>query len=490
VYSHHHATPNLRRVRDTDWPEEDNLFTPKTQNQLRVGRPTLRREAQITLSEVLLCVGPAMSALYKGHVSMAAMLLYGSAAVILGVHALLQQPERYISFAISLIPAILLMRNHFLYSSLIAIFGAGLLLWWALRPEEVWTLFGSGVRLWFVLICIFYWGMSWLNTGNFYSNMHAVEFFLIASCVFLLGGHRGSLAAGLLGMGLTVFCVGIGVFPYGERLGLVKIGSITLGNPVTLGLSAALVFLLCVAEGGRWLGLESHPTVRFLISFGSAAMLMLSTSRGSWLMTMVGALTILAFGKTYRRNAWRIVVLVPTVALFVALSTGRGGSVIKFYSKVASSDTSLSKKTTGRFDQWARLPTVFANSPIWGHGGGSGASIYHEFGGKELQWHSLYLQLLVETGAVGFLVFGVILLAIGNRAREHLRATGEVVPLIAVLCYLTIGLSISAIDGISGVYLGLALVAGNSQGFWRVTVVRLREQEDLKSAPVSASWSA
>jgi hypothetical protein len=431
-----------------------------------------------------------MAAIYRGNVSIAALWLYGTGAAILGVHVLARQPKRYVSFAISIIPAILLMRNQYLYSSLVAIFAVGFLLWWALCPSEVWKLWGHGVRLTFILACIFYWAASWLNTRDVHSNMHAVEFFLVASCVFLLGGHRGSLAAGLLGMGLTVFCVGIGVFPYGERLGLVRIGSMSLGNPVTLGLSAALVFLLCVAEGGSWLGLESHPTMRFLVSLGSAAMLMLSTSRGSWLMTVVGVLIILSFGKTYRRSAWWIVVLVPTVALFIILSTGRGVWVMKFYNAVATSDTSLSKKTTGRFNQWERLPVVFASSPIWGHGGGSGAAIYHEFGGKELQWHSLYLQLLVETGAVGFLIFGAILLAIGNRAREHLRATGEVVPLIAVLCYLTIGLSVSAIDGISGVYLGLALVAGNYQGFWRVAVVRLREKEDLNSAPVSVSWSA
>jgi O-antigen ligase len=467
------------------------LFTPKKQDfQFTAVRPGLRRELTIILLETLFCVGPAMAALYQGNPRMAAVLLYGSAAVVLGFHVLAQQPKRYISFAISIIPAILLMRNHFFYSSLVTIFAAGLLLWWALCPKEVWTLWGNYIRLTFVLVCIFYWFFSWLNTGIYSSNMHAVEFFLVACGVFLLGGHRSSLTAGLLGMGLTVFCVGIGVFSYGDRLGLVRVGSISLGNPITLGLSAALVFMLCVAEGGRWLGLESHPTMRFLVSLGSAAMLMLSTSRGSWLITIVGVLTILAFGKGYRRSAWWIVVLVPTVALFVTLSTGRGVSVMKFYSAVATSDTSLSKKTTGRFNQWERLPVVFASAPIWGHGGGSGASIYHEFGGKELQWHSLYLQLLVETGAVGFLTFGAILLAIGNRAREHLRTTGEIVPLVAVLCYLTIGLSVSAIDGISGVYLGLALVAGNYQGFWRVAVVRLREQEDLNSAPVSASWSA
>jgi O-antigen ligase len=467
------------------------LFGKSSQDlQLKAGRPTLRRECTITLLEVLLCVAPAMAAIYGGHVSVAAMLLFGMGAVILGVHILARQSKRYMSFAISIIPAILLMRNQYFYSSLVAIFAIGLLLWWALCPSEVWNLLGQGVRVTFVVVCVLYWAASWLNTGDVHSNMHALELFLVASSVFLLGGHRSSLAAGLLGMAMTVLCVGIGVFPYGERLGLVRINSISLGNPVTLGLSAALVFLLCVAERGRWLGLESYPTVRFMVSLASAAMLMLSTSRGSWLMALVGLFCILAFGKTYRSSAWWMVVLVPTAALFITLLTGRGVSVVKFYSAVATADTTLSKKTTGRFSQWQRFPEVFENSPIWGYGGGSGASIYHEFGGKELQWHSLYLQVLVETGSVGFLIYGFLLLAIGNCARVHLRATGEVVPLIAVVCYLTIGLSVAAIDAISGVYLGLGLVAGNSQGFWRVAVVTLREKEEMNSVPVPIGWSA
>jgi O-antigen ligase len=431
-----------------------------------------------------------MAAIYVGHVSVAAMLLYGTSSAVLGVHILARQPKRYMSFAISIIPAILLMRNQYFFSSLVAIFAIGLLLWWALCPSEVWNLLGQGVRVTFVVVCILYWAASWLNTGDVHSNMHALELFLVASSMFLLGGHRSSLAAGLLGMAMTVLCVGIGVFPYGERLGLVRINSISLGNPITLGLSAALVFLLCVAERGRWLGLESYPTVRFMVSLASAAMLMLSTSRGSWLMALVGILCILAFGKTYRSSAWWMVVLVPTAALCITLLTGRGVSVVKFYSAVATADTTLSKKTTGRFSQWQRFPEVFENSPIWGHGGGSGASIYHEFGGKELQWHSLYLQILVETGLIGFLLYGFLLLAIGNCARVHLRATGEVVPLIAVVCYLTIGLSVAAIDAISGVYLGLGLVAGNSQGFWRVAVVTLREKEEINSVPVPIGWSA
>src|ERR1700730_17303377 len=157
-----HAFRNRRRTRNTVWLRSDKLFGKRTQDlPVKAGRPTLRRECGITLLEVLFCVGPAMAAIYRGNASMAAMWLYGTAAAILGVHVLARQPKRYISFAISIIPAILLMRNQYLYSSLVAIFAMGLLLWWALCPSEVWNLWGHGVRLTFVLACIMYWVASW-----------------------------------------------------------------------------------------------------------------------------------------------------------------------------------------------------------------------------------------------------------------------------------------------------------------------------------------
>jgi O-antigen ligase len=86
----------------------------------------------------------------------------------------------------------------------------------------------------------------------------------------------------------------------------------------------------------------------------------------------------------------------------------------------------------------------------------------------------VYLQLLVETGSLGFLIFAGILITIGIRALHHRRVTSEVIPLVAVVCYLTIGLSVSALDGISGVFLGLALLGDDSRGFYRVSLARIR----------------
>jgi O-antigen ligase len=449
-------------------------MTQDSLHQLTGRWRTRRKEYIWTLLETVLCVGPAMAALYGSHAALAAQLLYGSAAVFLGFHALAGDPRRYTRFAISIIPAVLLLRNHYLFSSLVAIFGFGVLLWWLLSPAELRQMRHSAPLRALLFATFLYWLASWLNTGSYSSNLHSVEFSLVAVSIFLLGAYRSSLEAAFLGMALTVFCEGIGTFPFGDRLGSARIGSISLGNPVTYGLAATLIFLLCVAENGRWLGLERFAARRFSMSLGCAAFLVLSTSRGSWLVAIVGVLVALVFGRGFRSNAFWLVISVPIIAISIVLSTGRGPDVLRFYNKVASSDTTLSQKTTGRINQWERLPDAFSASPIWGHGGGSGASVYHEIGGSELQWHSLYLQLLVETGAMGFLIFAGILVGIGYRVLEHVRITGEILPLLALVCYMMIGVSVSALDAMSGVYMGLALLGGKYSGFYSATVTNLR----------------
>ncbi|MBV9081583.1 MAG: O-antigen ligase family protein [Acidobacteriaceae bacterium] len=428
----------------------------------------VRKEACITVAETLLCVGPAMTLLYVGKPGAGAAALYSSGALMLAIHLLLGQARRYTSLAVSLIPPVLLVRNQFLYSGVVLAFALGLLLWAAVRPREVNRLLASPVRVALIFGCFLYWAFSWCRTGVYSSNLHAVEFALVASSVFLLGSFRSSLAAGLLGMAVALVCEGVGVFPYGERLGLASIDSISLGNPISFGLAAGLIFLLATAEGGRWLGLDGRPLLRLVVSLVAAGFLVLSTSRGSWLTTLAGVGVSLCFANTYRRHTSWIILLVPLTAIGLALSTGRGTSVRKFYEKVVSPDRTLTQKTTGRFTQWEQAPEAILSSPVWGHGPGSGTEIYRQLSGKRLAWHSMYLQLLVETGGMGFLIFATILAGIAAGAAQYRRRTGEIVPLMAFVCYLVVGLSVAALDAMSAVYLGLALMGSNYCGFWRV----------------------
>ena len=75
---------------------------------------------------------------------------------------------------------------------------------------------------------------------------------------------------------------------------------------------------------------------------------------------------------------------------------------------------------------------------------------------------------------MGFVIFAGILAGIGYRVLEHLRITGEILPLLGLVCYMVIGLSVSALDAMSGVYIGLALLGGKYSGFCRASVTNLR----------------
>ncbi len=77
---------------------------------------------------------------------------------------------------------------------------------------------------------------------------------------FSAAKHRGYLATALIGMMISSFGVGLAFLPSGgDRLGLDVIDGHALGNPITFGIPLALVFLLSIADGGKWLLLQKHP---------------------------------------------------------------------------------------------------------------------------------------------------------------------------------------------------------------------------------------
>ena len=74
---------------------------------------------------------------------------------------------------------------------------------------------------------------------------------------------------------------------------------------------------------------------------------------------------------------------------------------------------------------------------------------------------ALFLLLLLLFGG---------LLAGGMR---HLRVTGDPIPLCGALCFMTIAISVSGLDAISGVFLGLGFLGSRFSGMWMVREVAL-----------------
>jgi len=242
----------------------------------------------------------------------------------------------------------------------------------------------------------------------------------------------------------------------------------TLGNPITLGIPLALVFLLSIGDGGKWLLLQNHPYWRLALGLTSGVLLLLSTSRGSLAIVIVNVIILLFIGK---RQRWMLFVSAALLVLITLalLQTERGPSIVRFYDRTFSPDRTLNQKSSGRLDQWTVFPQAFQDSPIWGFGPGSGGSVYAEYSlladgnihlaGMEMAWHSLYLHIGVEAGMIGIMALTLLLGSLIFHGLNHWRSFGESLPLLGAIAFLVIGLSVSGMDGASGVFLGLGLLS-------------------------------
>ena len=172
------------------------------------------------------------------------------------------------------------------------------------------------------------------------------------------------------------------------------------------------------------------------------------------------------------RVDWAI--LAQTFVTIILLNVDRGACIAKTFERIFSSKVTLNQRTSGRYNQWELFPTVVIDSPVWGFGPGSGQSVYARYallaeregwlmGSKKgIVWHSLYLHLAVETGAIGIIALAFIVVPPLFRGFTRARSLGETTPLLGILGFLVIGLSVTGMDGHSGLFLGLGFLGSRS----------------------------
>ncbi len=133
----------------------------------------------------------------------------------------------------------------------------------------------------------------------------------------------------------------------------------------------------------------------------------------------LSALGLISLGKTQRR---RLVLYGPIVAALVIAAVAASAYQSEILAALGRDDN-----LTGRTDLWAWAIWFFEQRPLigWGYGGifaesGPGPSdIFFEGGYVAPHFHSGYLQVLAETGIVGFLAtLAICLGALVNQARR------------------------------------------------------------------------
>lgn len=437
---------------------------------LKVGESKLQLDWAV-LAQVAVCVVPSMGIVFLGSPPRAAAWLYAVMLVVLARFALVRDRLGFMTLIISLTPALLMLRAFSFYNSVSMLLAAGIILWFVASPKESLEAWKDPRWTGLFILGGLYWLSSYLWTGHYATNLRVMELVFAAACIYLLAKHREYLATALIGLSISVFAVGIAFMPRGGgRWGHEAIDGYILGNPITFGIPLALIFLLTIADNGKWLLLEDRRTWRLALGLISGAFLLLSTSRGSWAIVVVNAVVLLLIGKRQRGTLLASIALLVVVTL-VMMATQRGEFLPEFYDKTFSSDRSLAQKSTGRSDQWEIFPQVFKDSPIWGFGPGSGREVYGQYSNAaesnivmrgEIAWHSLYLQVGVEAGLIGLIGLTLLLAPLLFRGFTHWRLHGSSAPLIGVIGYMVIGLSVSALDAVSGLFLGIGFLSAKA----------------------------
>jgi hypothetical protein len=97
----------------------------------------------------------------------------------------------------------------------------------------------------------------------------------------------------------------------------------------------------------------------------------------------------------------------------------------------------------------------------------------------------MYLLVGGELGLIGLGSLVLLLVSLTIRALGYQYRAGEMVPLVGIVLYMTIGLSVTGMDSISGVFLGLGFMEATVAPSARLYRVRAVADEALTNLPAT-----
>lgn len=419
------------------------------------------------LAQVAWVTFPALILVRMGEFMVGSLWCFLFLLAFLARYALIGNMPAFVALTVASLPALTYMRIFFFYNSIGALLGLGLALWFLRSPKECVRLWENSIFRLFFMTGTVYWLLSVLLTRKYYANFGVMEMVCSVGSIYLLGRHPKYLGAALMGLSVSIISVAIGMIGKGDRLGMAEIDGMSIGNPIFFGLPTALVLLLTMADNGKWMFLQHSKIVKNFIIAICGVFLLLSTSRSSWLVVLVGVMVIIFFQSQHRRKVF-VGMFFAGCLLTGVLQTESGEKVLSFFEMATDAERTWSEKTTGRAQQWQLFPKVLADSPIWGVGPGRGPETWANYSwvdeevtlrqGKNLAWHSIYLQIGVETGLLGLTILTGFLMKLTLHGFVYCRMTKDIVPLLAILCFMAMGVFGHMLESLSGLFLGLAFL--------------------------------
>ncbi len=177
-------------------------------------------------------------------------------------------------------------------------------------------------------------------------------------------------------------------------------------HPNNLGIFTAYLIVALIALASYF---RKWAALLWLAGAVSFLVLVLTLSRGAWLGAVAGLGAIFLLQRRAQASG-AVVVALGLLAFWLLFS--QATDVTNALSQRISEVTPRS--LVQRQDVWGPNLQAFSSHPILGVGPG---------GGTAAEAHSSYLQVLTETGVLGIMVYGALLLAVARELLEALTRT-------------------------------------------------------------------
>jgi len=278
--------------------------------------------------------------------------------------------------------------------------------------------FTRGISVWLFIVFSFAFGYFVSAIVNSEEKLKkAVKVILFAAAVFALFGlyqFIGSYLGWPTGL-RSAYQIGVFAFP---RIQSTFLEPLYFANFLIVPVS--VLFLGYVAEG------RLNKT-RVIILFLLILALLLTFSRGGYLGVgaafIVGVVLLFVFRLTPKKRIFGKIfgACLGVLGIVVLLGSFSNINLETFVER--AQDVTVTSADTGRLDNFQRAFTFFQASPIHGVGVGNYGVVAGGYS-KEWGWgivNNEYLEVLAETGLVGFIPFAIFLLAIFIRGFRVIR---------------------------------------------------------------------
>ena len=437
------------------------------------------------LIQVVLCAIPASVFLGFGKVIYAGIYFWVTLAIAVIRLLILGHRKQLLCLLIALVPLINLLREISLYNTVSMIFALALIVNIVAEPKRILDIVRrSPVVMGLIVFVVIYYALSFIFTLRYVTNLRMFELVFSALAILLVGRNRQMLGFALLGLVISGMAVGVAMLPHVstfdvQRLGMIMVEGYVLGDPAQLGAQMSIAIFILAADGGRWINFQNKGLPRILLIVPAVMLLALSTSRTSWIIVLVGVITLLFFGSGTRLRLLMFLGF-GIIALELISLTPFGEGYQKGLNRTFGDDRGdLSHRTNGRTDMWLvgyRAFTSSLRSAIYGSGPGTGSRTYSRVSvlapgvqyavGGTPAIHSLYVQLAIEAGLLGLLPFMLGIILVFRKILASMKESPEFVPLLCFFAYTIIIGSSSGTDTGTGIFLGLALLGGMGASYF------------------------